>query len=88
MCLFFSPYADFQILRLTENTRLSSLRNAPHASETGLLFLSYLLWLGEGRLEESEGSMVELPESVHKVLRVYGLCTSASTPILCTKPPS
>ncbi len=63
-------YADFRILCLTENMRLSSPRNDPHASDTALQFPSYLLRLGEGRLEDSEGNMVKLPESVQKVLDV------------------
>ncbi len=69
-------YVDFRILLLTENMRLLSLRNDPHTSETAVQFPSYLLRLGEGRLTESEGNMVELPESVHKVLDVDALCNS------------
>ncbi len=57
-------HAGFRVLRLTENMRLSSLRNDPKASETALLFPSCLLRLGEGRLEESETNMVELPQAV------------------------
>ncbi len=67
-------YADFRTLRLTENMRLPSPRNDPHASDTALQFPSYLLRLGEGRLEESEGNMVELPESEQNVLDVDALC--------------
>ncbi len=44
-------YAGFRIVRLTENMRLSSLRNDPGATETALQFPNYLLRLGEGRLE-------------------------------------
>ncbi len=69
-------YADFRTLRLTENMRLSSLRNDPHASDTALQFPIYLLRLGEGPLEESEGNMVELPESEQNVLDVDALCNS------------
>ncbi len=43
-------YAGFRTLRLTENMRLSSLRNDPNATETALQFPNYLLRLGEGRL--------------------------------------
>ncbi len=56
--------------------RLSSLRNDPHASEAALQFLIYLLSLEEGRLAESEGNIVKIPEPVHKVLDVDALCNS------------
>ncbi len=69
-------YAGFRILRLMENMRLSSLRNEPSATETALQFPDYLLRLGEGRLETAEDGMVELPESVQKVLYIDTLCST------------
>ncbi len=63
-------YAGFRILRLTENMRLSSLRNDPNVTETALQFPNYLLRLGVGRLESAEDGMVEIPESVQKVLDI------------------
>ncbi len=57
-------YADFRILRLRENTGLSSLRNDPSATETALQFPNCLLCLDEGPLKTAEDGMVELPESV------------------------
>ncbi len=42
----------------------------PNATETALQFPNYLLRLGEGRLESAEDGMVELPESVQKVLDI------------------
>ncbi len=49
-------YAGFRILRLTENMRLSSLRNDPNATETALQFPNYLLLLSEkGVSETAEG---------------------------------
>ncbi len=69
-------YAGFRILRLTENMRLSSLRNDPNATETELHFPDYLLRLGEGRLETAEDGMVKLPESVPKVLYIDTLCSA------------
>ncbi len=64
-----SMQACFRILPLTESMLLASLRNDPNATETALHFPDYLLRLGEGRLETAEDGMVELPESVQKVLR-------------------
>ncbi len=59
-CVKFSAlHAGFRILRLTENMRLSSLRNDPNATETALQFPNYLLRLGEGRLESAEDCMVD-----------------------------
>ncbi len=52
-------YADFRIVRLTENMRLSSLRNNPNATETALHFPNYLLRLGEGSLETAEDGMLD-----------------------------
>ncbi len=76
-CVKFSAlYAGFRILLLTENMRLSSLRNDPNAAETALQFPNYLLRLGEGRLESAEDGMVELPESVQKVLDIDTLCST------------
>ncbi len=62
--------AGFRILRLTENMRLSSLRNYLNATETLLQFPNYLLRLGEGRFEAAEYGMVELLESVQNVLDI------------------
>ncbi len=50
--------------------RLSSLRNDMKATETPLQFPNYLLCLGEGCLETGEDGMVELPESVQKVVDI------------------
>ncbi len=69
-------YAGFRILRLTENMRLSSLRNDPNATEAALQFPNQLLRLGEGRLETAEDGMVELLESVQKVLDIDALCST------------
>ncbi len=76
-CVKYSAlYAGFRILHLTENMRLSSLRNDPNATETALQFPNYLLGLGEGRLESAEDGTVELPESVQKVLDIDTLCST------------
>ncbi len=69
-------YAGFRILSLTGGVRHSSLRNDPSATERALQFPNYLLRLGEGRLESAEDGMVELPESVKKVLDVDTLCST------------
>ncbi len=49
--------------------------NDPNATERALQFPNYLLHLGEGRLESAEDGMVELPESVPKVLDIDTLCS-------------
>ncbi len=67
-------YAGFRILGRTENMCLSSLRNDPNATETALQLPNYLLRLGEGRMETAEDGMLELPESVQKVLDIDALC--------------
>ncbi len=54
--------------------RLSSLRNDPNATETALQFPNYLLLLREWRLETAEDGMVEVPESIQKVLDLNNLC--------------
>ncbi len=69
-------YAGFRILRLTENMRLSSLWNDPNTTETALQFQNYLLRLRERRLETAKDGMVELPESVQKVLDIDTLCST------------
>ncbi len=69
-------YSGFRIMRLMENMRLSFLRNDPNATETALQFPNCLLHLGEGRLESAEDGMVELPESVQKVLDIDTLCST------------
>ncbi len=51
-------YAGFRILGLTENMRLSSLRNDRNATETALQFPNYLLRLGERCPETAEDGMV------------------------------
>ncbi len=66
-------YAGFRILRHTENMRLSSLRNDSNATETALQCPNYLLRLGEGRLETAQDGIMELHESVQKVLDIETL---------------
>ncbi len=67
-------YVGFRILKLTENMRDSSPRSLPNATETAPQFPNYLMSLGEGRLETAEDGIVELPESVQKVLNIDTLC--------------
>ncbi len=67
-------YERFRILRLTEKMRLSSLRNDPNATDTALQFPKYLLRLEEGRLETAEDGILELFESMQKVLDIDTLC--------------
>ncbi len=69
-------HAGFRIQRVTENMRLSSLRNDQNATERALQFPNYLLHRGEGRLETAEDGMVELPESVQRVLDIDTLCST------------
>ncbi len=56
--------------------RLSSLQNELNATEGALQFQISLLRLGEGRLETAEHGMVELPESLQKVLDIHDLCST------------
>ncbi len=74
--MFSYLYADFRILRPTENMSLPSLENDLHASETALRLPIYLVLLRESRLKESEESTVNLPESVNKVVDLDLPCTS------------
>ncbi len=57
-------YAGFRILRLSEDMRISSLRNDPNATDKALQFPNYPVRLGDKRLETTEDGMVEIPESM------------------------
>ncbi len=69
-------FAQFRILRLSENMRLEQLGRDPHADPTTLEYPDFLLRLGEGRLEETGDNDVLLPSYVNTSETLSELCSS------------
>ena len=66
-------FSLFRTLRLTENMRLTALRNDPNADQAALQFPSYLLQVGEGRVPDIQGQRILLPDSIHTLSTIRSL---------------
>lgn len=59
-------YENFENLTLDVNMRLEALRNDPNATTDALEYPEFLLKVGEGRVEGSDGEYIPLPSFIRR----------------------
>ena len=68
MCFKSSPLSQFvDLVSLTENMRLEANRKYHETDTDVLVYLSFLLKVGEGKVEVTTESLIELPNAVNVV---------------------